>query len=104
MNKRYMTEWNYIKLEKKDPNTIYIIVSPNDYREAWDTVKHLALTDDYGSNDDIEFQLMEELISRASHKRPIEDISLRCPNCGLRNVYTNYCPHCGQALLWGGHE
>lgn len=94
----------------------------NKYEKALDDLQDYH--DHY--HDDVSFenyQLLKELVEKATPKKPVkyilgyfsEDDSREkdvyvdcCPNCDeivdKEFCYMEYCPHCGQMLLWEGEE
>ena len=58
----------------------------------------------------IELNLLQELVDKATPKKPIKDEpsqiryvqTYKCSNCGGRfsGTISNYCYHCGQAIDW----
>lgn len=82
----------------------------NRYQEAWDFVKYKFYdgdetqeTDGYTDYKKENFMLMQELVDKATPKKPNhmgEGIG-NCPSCN--SFVTNmdiYCPNCGQRLDW----
>lgn len=90
----------------------------NRYQEAWDFVKYRFYdggetqeTDGYTDYKKENFMLMQELVDKATPKKPIRkrlevwrSISCFyiCPSCGqMTAVGFKHCDKCGQHLDWG---
>lgn len=76
----------------------------NKYERALENVRA-----EWGTSDR-DIDILQELVDRATPEKPIEDEPSRiryiptyvCPSCGQRfsGMISNFCYHCGQALLW----
>ena len=80
----------------------------NKYEEALENVRL-----EWGTSQR-DIDILEELVDRATPKRPIEDeiqdiryvTKYTCPTCGgkFTGTVSNYCYHCGQKLLWDDEQ
>lgn len=87
----------------------------NKYQEALDRIESAAY---YGGEKGDNVELLQELVDRATPKKPIVKIAngvrhIDCPNCDdgyshnfieNKELNDNYCSNCGQAFDWSNGE
>lgn len=83
-----------------------------DYQDALNDIIHNTLNNWEYKNDS--FWLMQELVDRATPKKPVGSWpDYLCPNCKKSlywddetcdYIYENYCIHCGQQIDWNNDE
>ena len=90
----------------------------NKYQEAWDFIKinfydeEWLESDAYSDYKKESFRLMQELVEKATPKKPIfyDAFSAKCPACGhlyeegIDDYGADYCIMCGQRLDWGEED